>query len=92
MMPNLSHSRQALHIRAVANEAPRIVPQEIVDENAEILVVPENQYAPGEGAPTESREYEVRFGQIYLSKPTITEADGETSILFPKESRLRNLT
>jgi DNA-directed RNA polymerase II subunit RPB2 len=70
----------------------RAVLQEIVDENAEILVVPENQYAPGEGAQTESKEYEVRFGQIYLSKPTITEADGETSILFPKESRLRNLT
>lgn len=36
--------------------------------------------------------YEVKFGQIYLSKPTFVEADGETVVLFPKEARLRNLT
>ena len=40
----------------------------------------------------EEREYKIEFLQIYLSKPTITESDGETSILFPKEARLRNLT
>ena len=36
--------------------------------------------------------YEIKFGQIYLSKPTFVEADGETVVLFPKEARLRNLT
>ncbi|GBG89761.1 hypothetical protein CBR_g49614 [Chara braunii] len=36
--------------------------------------------------------YKVEFGQIYLSKPMMTESDGETATLFPKESRLRNLT
>lgn len=35
---------------------------------------------------------QIRFGQIYLSKPTFVEADGETAVLFPKEARLRNLT
>lgn len=35
---------------------------------------------------------QVKFGQIYLSKPTFVEADGETAVLFPKEARLRNLT
>ena len=40
----------------------------------------------------EEKEYKIEFLQIYLSKPTITESDGETSILFPKEARLRNLT
>ena len=40
----------------------------------------------------EEKEYKIEFMQIYLSKPTITESDGETSILFPKEARLRNLT
>lgn len=40
----------------------------------------------------EEREYKIEFLQIYLSKPTITESDGETSILFPKEARLRSLT
>ena len=37
----------------------------------------------------EEKEYKIEFLQIYLSKPTITESDGETSILFPKEARLR---
>ena len=36
--------------------------------------------------------YKVSFGQIYLSKPTVTEPDGETYTLFPKAARLRNLT
>lgn len=36
--------------------------------------------------------YKVTFGQIYLSKPTVTEPDGETYTLFPKAARLRNLT
>lgn len=35
---------------------------------------------------------QIKFGQIYLSKPTFIEADGETAVLFPKEARLRNLT
>lgn len=36
--------------------------------------------------------YKISFGQIYLSKPMMTESDGETSTLFPKAARLRNLT
>lgn len=40
----------------------------------------------------EDKEFRIKFGQIYLSKPTMTEADGETCVLFPKEARLRNLT
>lgn len=36
--------------------------------------------------------YKIRFGQIYLSKPMMTESDGETATLFPKAARLRNLT
>jgi DNA-directed RNA polymerase II subunit RPB2 len=43
-------------------------------------------------AEVEEKEYRIDFGQIYLSKPTMTEADGETVVLFPKEARLRNLT
>ena len=33
-----------------------------------------------------------QFGQIFVSKPLMTEADGETAALFPREARLRNLT
>lgn len=36
--------------------------------------------------------YKINFGQIYLSKPMMTESDGETATLFPKAARLRNLT
>ena len=36
--------------------------------------------------------YKINFGQIYLSKPMMTEADGETATLWPKAARLRNLT
>ncbi len=65
--------------------------QEIVDEYGTLLVKPESQHNPGM-AELEEKEYKVEFGQIYLSKPTMTEADGETVVLFPKEARLRNLT
>jgi len=34
----------------------------------------------------------MQFGQIYLSRPTMTEADGSTQPMFPGEARLRNLT
>lgn len=36
--------------------------------------------------------YRISFGQIYLSKPMMTESDGETNTLYPKVARLRNLT
>jgi|TARA_B100001540_G_scaffold265557_1_gene246143 DNA-directed RNA polymerase II subunit RPB2 len=54
---------------------------------------PEHQHMPGEDAEASERKtYKVDFGQIYLSKPMVTEADGMTNTLFPKEARLRNLT
>lgn len=34
----------------------------------------------------------MKFGQIYLSKPTATEGDGSVQSMFPNEARLRNLT
>ncbi|PWA73096.1 protease Do-like 14 [Artemisia annua] len=36
--------------------------------------------------------YKISVGQIYLSKPMMSESDGETATLFPKAARLRNLT
>jgi DNA-directed RNA polymerase II subunit RPB2 len=39
-----------------------------------------------------TRQYTIHFGQIYLSKPIMTESDGSTQSLFPHEARLRNLT
>jgi len=72
--------------------------QDIVDEGGVIAVTPQNQHHPGmamdeDGDDSIGRKvYEIKFGQIYLSKPTFVEADGETVVLFPKEARLRNLT
>jgi DNA-directed RNA polymerase II subunit RPB2 len=62
--------------------------QEIVDENSRVVVEAPNASAVGE----RNRRYEIEFGQVYLSKPTMTEADGTTQPMFPNEARLRNLT
>jgi len=75
------------------NEFIQHTMQEIVDEMSTFELEPEHQHMPGEDAEVSERKtYKVQFGQIYLSKPMVTEADGMTSTLFPKEARLRNLT
>lgn len=61
--------------------------QEIVDENSKLVL--ETTSSTGDMFP---RRYEIEFGQVYLSKPTMTEADGTTQPMFPNEARLRNLT
>jgi DNA-directed RNA polymerase II subunit RPB2 len=38
------------------------------------------------------RRYNINFNQIYLSKPTVREADGTVTPLTPNEARQRNLT
>lgn len=64
--------------------------QELVDENADLILDQQDQHSGREGDMT--RRYEIRFGQIYLSRPTVTEADGSVVPVFPQEARLRNLT
>eukprot|EP00898_Chlorokybus_atmophyticus_P001664 jgi/Chlat1/2499/Chrsp175S02370 len=66
--------------------------QEIVDESGEIEITPESQHHPGQQVELSVASYKIKFGQIYLSKPMMTESDGETTTLFPKDARLRNLT
>ena len=63
-----------------------------MDESGQLVIKPESQHLPGQEAELEQREIHISFNQIYLSKPTMTEADGETSGMFPNEARLRNLT
>lgn len=60
--------------------------QELVDENSNLVL----QHVGGDGDVT--KRYIIDFGQIYLSKPTMTEADGSTQPMFPQEARIRNLT
>ena len=64
--------------------------QELVDENADLILDQADQHTGHEADVT--RRYEIKFGQIYLSRPTITEADGVVVPMFPQEARLRNLT
>lgn len=66
--------------------------QELVDDSRSIRITPENQYSSLDGNVNSDTIYQISFGQIYLSKPTMTEADGSTSVMFPHEARLRNLT
>ncbi|KAF8913099.1 DNA-directed RNA polymerase II, subunit 2 [Gymnopilus junonius] len=54
--------------------------QELVDENAESTY--------GHDADM-TRRYEIQFGQIYLSRPTVTETDGSVVPVFPQEARSR---
>ena len=65
--------------------------QEIVDESADIELVPEQQHNPLHQQRGDE-SYTIKFGQIYLSKPTWVEPDQTTSAMFPNEARLRNLT
>lgn len=64
--------------------------QELVDENAELVLDQADQYTGHDADMT--RRYEIKFEQIYLSRPTVTEADGSVVPVFPQEARLRNLT
>lgn len=64
--------------------------QELVDENSDLILDQADQHT---GHDTDmTRRYEIKFGQIYLSRPTVTEADGSVVPVFPQEARLRNLT
>ncbi|OQR95634.1 DNA-directed RNA polymerase II [Thraustotheca clavata] len=65
--------------------------QELIDDSRAIRITPEAQYTPGQKRVGDTI-YQISFNQIYLSKPQTTESDGSTSLLFPHEARLRNLT
>ncbi|KAF9129847.1 DNA-dependent RNA polymerase II [Mortierella sp. 14UC] len=64
--------------------------QELVDENSDMILQTTNQHSGADGDVT--RRYEINFGQIYLSRPSMTEADGTTQPMYPHEARLRSLT
>ena len=36
--------------------------------------------------------YVVKFGEIYVTPPSVFEADGHSRELYPQEARLRSLT
>ena len=64
--------------------------QELVDENADLVLEQALQHT---GKDTDvQRRYKLEFGQIFLSKPSMVEADGSTTPMVPNDARLRNLT
>jgi DNA-directed RNA polymerase II subunit RPB2 len=64
--------------------------QELIDDSGEIVIKPEKQYLSLKDV--EQHGNHIKFGQVYVSRPTLFEADGEQRELYPQEARLRNLT
>lgn len=62
--------------------------QEVVHESMPIELFEEIDEEDG----TQIRRHQVKFGQIYLSSPQITEIDGKVDQMFPNTARLRCLT
>ena len=66
--------------------------QELVEEQGQVVLdqtVPPDE---DEADPVVVRRYELKFGTVMLSRPSVTEGDGATTIMLPQEARLRNLT
>lgn len=72
------------------NEFISMSVQRIVEDSAQIELQGETQHHNGE-IEAQTR-YTVKFEQIYLSRPTHWEKDGQTAPMMPNEARLRNLT
>ena len=66
--------------------------QEIIEDSAEINVVPERQYRPGERFDRQL-SYMISFKQVTIAaRPVFNELDSNNNLIFPQEARMRNLT
>ena len=69
--------------------------QTAVNEKDTQQIYPQKQYMPGaDDDLTDEADtyYEVKFDQVFLAGPTITEQDGVSRAFDPREARLRSLT
>ena len=66
--------------------------QELVEEQGQVVVDQTLPPAENEVDPVVLRRYELKYGTVMLSRPSVTEGDGATTIMLPQEARLRNLT
>lgn len=66
--------------------------QELVEEHGQVVF--DHKITPDEDEidPVVIRRYELKLGTVMLSRPSVTEGDGATTIMLPQEARLRNLT
>ncbi|CAI0650229.1 DNA-directed RNA polymerase II subunit RPB2 [Colletotrichum fructicola] len=65
--------------------------QELIDEYSQITLDQPNPMSDSDKVIA-LRRYEVKFGTVMVSRPSITEADGKVTTLLPYECRDRNLT
>jgi len=65
--------------------------QEVVEEAYPIEIYPEPKVSE-DHEDYERKKIRVKFGQIYLSQPQITEHDGKVDQMFPNMARMRQLT
>lgn len=66
--------------------------QELVEEQGQVTLDQTLPPSEDEDDPVVLRRYELKFGTVMLSRPSVTEGDGATTIMLPQEARLRNLT
>ena len=64
--------------------------QEIVEDTAPLVIKPTPQYNQGDRVCTS--KFEIKFSQIYLSKPKEVGPRHGMYIVYPNEARLRKLT
>jgi DNA-directed RNA polymerase II subunit RPB2 len=64
--------------------------QELVDDAEAVEVTPMNQY--DNSTVREDCKYVIKFGQIYVSKPTTTDVNNRQSPVWPAVARMRNMT
>ncbi|KAJ4175146.1 DNA-dependent RNA polymerase II [Fusarium falciforme] len=65
--------------------------QDLVNEYSVISLDQPNPPSPP-GVSIALRRYEIKFGSVMVSRPTISETDGTVTSLLPYECRDRNLT
>ena len=75
------------HINSFNHFIKKDIPSIINEYNP--IVIP---YKYNSAAEMYMEEYRVEFGNTYISKPVINEADGTIKQMYPNDARLRNLT
>uniref|UniRef100_A0A7E4UL11 DNA-directed RNA polymerase subunit beta n=1 Tax=Panagrellus redivivus TaxID=6233 RepID=A0A7E4UL11_PANRE len=72
------------------DEFVQMIVQRIVEDTPPVELQTEVQHYSGD--LDNPKQFSLKFGQIYLSRPTHWEKDGAPTALMPNEARLRNLT
>ena len=74
------------------NEFMRNTMQDLVNEKGSIMMDHARAVDEDDPNPVVLHRYEIKFGALILSSPSVTEGEGTTRDLLPHEARLRSLT